>query len=425
MRRLIAIHKNPMDLYSVKIKRSSMQRLSSLLRPLLLLSLALSFVKAKGQDTTGPQWGGSAKFVNNLNRSAPLTIGMYGEAHFNRPMGDRRYNGQLDVHRLVPFIGYNFSDKTSLFTEIEIEHVEEIYVEQAFLEHRLGRAINFRGGLLLVPMGIINEYHEPTTFNSVERPMMDHDIVPTTWRELGAGFSGNIRSLSLNYQIYALNGFKSYAGGKGTLGGADGLRGGRQKGASSFASYPNVSGKVEYYGIKGLKVGLSGYYGKTQSSYYNGLEKDEKNLSRADSTVVGVAMVGADFRYQHGGFRARGQYILSKHQNTAAYNEFTGQNLGSSMYGYYVGAGYDLMQLSDKTASRELLLFGRYSDFDTHAAVENGERNKAFHRKSITFGVNYDLADGAVLKLDYQMIQSEGEENPPDMLNAGIGFWFY
>ena len=88
---------------------------------------------------------------------------------------------------------------------------------------------------MLVPMGIVNEYHEPTTFNGTNRPSMDKSIIPTTWRELGIGVSGKFNSLSLGYQAYIFNGFQTTTSdGKGVitggkLGGSSGLRGGRQK----------------------------------------------------------------------------------------------------------------------------------------------------------------------------------------------------
>ena len=93
---------------------------------------------------------------------------------------------------------------------IEMEHVKEIYVEQAFLNYGVSDNFSIKGGLLLVPMGIINEYHEPTTYNGVERPSLNNKLVPTTWREMGIGATGRINSMSLKYQAYIMNGFVSY-----------------------------------------------------------------------------------------------------------------------------------------------------------------------------------------------------------------------
>jgi len=140
---------------------------------------------------------------NTLNQwsedsGGKLLLGGYAGIHYNQPLGgDIRQNGNLDIHRLVLLFGYKFNKKTAFYTEIEYEHVSEVYVEQAFFNHKLNNYINLRGGLLLIPMGIINEYHEPTTFYGVERPLLDKHIVPTTWREIGAGISGNIQEASL------------------------------------------------------------------------------------------------------------------------------------------------------------------------------------------------------------------------------------
>ena len=156
---------------------------------------------------------------------------------------------------MVLFFGYHFNDRTTFVTEIEAEHVKEFSIEQAFVNYNINPAINFRAGLLLIPMGIVNEYHEPTTFNGVERPNSDKYIIPSTWREIGAGLAGKLEFAAVRYQFYVVNGFNGYDSG-GTFRGTDGLRKGRQKGAESTMSSPNLSAKVDFYGINGLKVGF-------------------------------------------------------------------------------------------------------------------------------------------------------------------------
>ena len=111
-----------------------------------------------------------------------LNIGGYAQIDFNLESRDGTIhnNGRLDVHRLVTFIGYNFDDKTSFISELEFEHVSEVYVEQAFLDYRFKDNISLNTGLMLIPMGIQNLYHEPPTFNGVERTNVDKYIIPTT-----------------------------------------------------------------------------------------------------------------------------------------------------------------------------------------------------------------------------------------------------
>ena len=381
-----------------------------------------------GTDTTTNEPLNSAQNILSGNSGKRVTLGTYAQIDYNQPINDTSYsNGKMDVHRLVIFMGYKFNDRAHFVSEIEIEHVKELYVEQAFLNYKITDKINFRGGLMLIPMGIINEYHEPTTYNGVERPNMDGKIVPTTWREMGAGFSGNLDDISLKYQLYAVNGFNSYNGGA-TLRGSDGFRKGRQKGAESFISSPNFSGKVDYYGIRGLKIGAAGYFGNTQSTAYNGILRSDTTqaMERADSTVLGIAMFGLDARFNYKALQMRGQFVMANIDNSNAYNVYNSKDLGSSMMGYYGELGYDVLSLIKKDAKERVVLFGRYEFYDTHNSVAGDlEKNDSYARTDITLGVNYHVANGAVIKGDYQMFSNEAEGNEPSsQLNFGIGVWF-
>ena len=359
-----------------------------------------------------------------------LTVGGYGEVHYNQPLSSKiRHNGELDVHRVVMLFGYNFNSRTHFITEIEFEHVNEISIEQAFLQHRLNNFIQFRAGLLLIPMGIINEYHEPTTFNGVERPMIDTYIAPTTWREIGFGFTGNVFPASLRYQLYLVNGFNSYNG-SGLLSGEKGFRKGRQKGAESFISSPNITGKIEYYGIRGLNVGVSGYFGNTQSPLYDGINKnDNVAMAKADSSVVGISMVGIDARYTSGGLQLRGQYYLTGISNTLQYNSFTANNgelndLGKSMNGFYVEAAYNIFATMPSITT-QLIPFVRLEQFDTHHKVDDTiVRKKQYHSSVITTGLTFKLTRGAVLKADMQLVKTAADANFSKVFNAGFGVMF-
>jgi len=360
-----------------------------------------------------------------LKNNKGFTIGGYGQLDYNQPISSTTMNnGTLDVHRLVMLFGYNFNEYLKFVSEIEYEHVNEVFVEQAFLQYKLNNYINLRGGLMLIPMGIINEYHEPPTFNGVERPMVDKYIAPTTWRELGLGISGNIIEASLKYQLYVVNGFNGYDG-NATLNGKNGLRKGRQKGADSYISSPNFTGKVEYYGIRGLNIGLSGYLGKTQSTAYDKLERnDDIVIKSADSTVVGVSMVGLDLRYQLKGLALRGQLIYSSLDNTTAYNQKLSSDLGSEMIGYYVEVAYDVFSLTDKFKS-QLIPFVRYEVYDTHFKVEdNIVKNDAYYNTFITAGISWKITPKVVVKSDYQFYKSNSDNEYSQMFNAGIGLMF-
>jgi hypothetical protein len=364
-----------------------------------------------------------------LKTKGNLKLGGYGGVHYNQPIsGDFRNNGKLDVHRFVMMMGYQFNSRTQFVTELEFEHVKEIYVEQMFLQYKLNDFVNLRGGLLLAPMGIVNLYHEPTVYHGVERPMLSHDIAPTTWREIGIGASGLILPAFLKYQVYVMNGFKSFDNGTAQIGGASGMRGGRQKAAESFMSSPNLAGRIEYFGIGGLNVGLSGYFGKTQSTLYDGIEKgDEAALARADSSVVQISMVGVDARYSYQGFELTGQLYYNALGNTDEYNAFTsnkgGGDLGSSMFGYYVDLGYDV--LKNAPTQQQLIPFVRYSNFDTHHTVsENINENNAYQKDVITTGLSLFLDNGAVVKADMQFVKDGSGDEFAKTFNAGFGIMF-
>ncbi len=364
-----------------------------------------------------------------LSKDSRLTIGGYAQIDYNQPFGEEfKQNGKLDVHRLVMLLGYRFSDRVQFVSELEYEHVKEVFVEQAFLQVKINNFMNFRGGLMLTPMGIINEYHEPTTFNGVERPAIDNKIAPTTWREIGFGLQGNILPATIKYQAYITNGFNGFDG-EAKLNGSKGLRSGRQKGAESFISSPNFAGKIEYYGIKGLNIGFSGYFGKTQSTLYNGINKDDDAaIATADSSVVGVSMIGVDARYNVGGLQLRGQYYLTSLSNTKEYNEFTANanglnDLGSSMSGYYIEAGYNVFKSIN--AKSELIPFVRYEQYNTHSTVEDIlVKNNAYNNNIITAGVSWKLTPKAALKADMQFIKNEASDKYAKQFNAGVAVMF-
>jgi hypothetical protein len=329
------------------------------------------------------QINGYQRILQNLE-AVPngMTFGGYAEILYNQPQSA---NGEIDVKRLILLFGYKFDDRTQFVTEVEYEHVKEVYIEQAFVNYAINNSLNIRAGLMLVPMGIINEYHEPTTFNGVERPSMDNKLVPTTWREIGIGLAGRSDALSLRYQAYLFNGFLSHDGTQGLIKGSNGLRSGRQKGAESVFSTPNLSLKADFYGINGLRLGVSSYFGKTQAV--------DEVVSSAGSTV-GIAMLGLDARYSYRKFTARGQYIFSTLSDASSYNRFSGRDLGKRMTGFYIEGAYNVLPISYR---QRLFAFVRYEDFDTHAAVpDNVLKNPAFHRQEVTTGLSYHLAPGVV-----------------------------
>jgi hypothetical protein len=381
-----------------------------------VLFASMTYAQTSQDSINDPQKQlNAAQRILSGNYGRAVTVSAYGEITYNQP---ESLNGELDIQRLVLLFGYKFDDKTQFITEVEIEHTEEVFVEQAFVNHNIADNLSLRGGLMLVPMGMVNEYHEPTTFNGVERPAVDHDIVPPTWRERGGGVAGRFPEASIGYQAYIFNGFKSTANDDGDvtgfLKGSNGLRGGRQKAIKSTVDSPTFSTKVEYYGFPGLRLGVSGYFGKTQAA---------DDVEDIDGANIGVSMLGFDARYAKKRFTARGQFIYAALKDTEAYNNLTSRDLGSALMGYYAEVAYNLLPLDKE---QRLFAFTRYENYDTHAETAGSlSRNDAYNRTDVTTGLSYHIAPGVVIKGDYQFRSNNAENSDVNnRLNFGIGVWF-
>jgi hypothetical protein len=171
---------------------------------------------------------------------------------------------------------------------------------------------------------------------------------------------------------------------------------------------------VEYYGFPGFRLGLSGYFGKTQA---------DDDVEGLDGANIGISMVGFDARYAYRKFTARGQFIYASLSDTEAYNNLTGNDLGSALMGYYGEVAYNLLPLR---ASQRLFAFTRIENYDTHASTDGTlTRNDAYNRTDITTGLSYHIAPGVVVKGDYQFRDNNVESgNVDNRLNFGLGVWF-
>lgn len=383
-----------------------------MLRFLGILFLVVIGVTSEAQTTINFQ-------ENAENR---LYIRLYAHVDYNQKLETGiRHAGKMDVHRLVTLFGYQFGRNTQFVSEIEVEHVKEIFVEQAFVKHRLTKGISVRAGLMLVPMGFVNEMHEPTFFYSVERPLLDKVIIPTTWREIGIGISGLINDLDLKYQLYLFNNPLGYDNGA-QVEGSKGFRSARQKGAESVISaLPGLSGQIEYYGIDNFKLGLSAYHGKTNTTLINEFpEISIETEELIDSSTVTMTMATVHTSFNVSQWTLRGQYTFANYANTLAYNEFGDSDVPEMMHGLYFVAAYDLLKSQNIT----LEPFFRFSHLNNHLRVnESVQKNTALSQNIYTMGVNYKPHPGVVFKLDYQFY-NKGDDSRFRQFNAGIGVWF-
>ena len=177
--------------------------------------------------------------------------------------------------------------------------------------------------------------------------------------------------------------------------------------------------------MRSLKLGLAGYFGKSQSSLFDGLDETDKfAVATADSSQVDIAMIGFDARYNRRGLELRGQYIFADLGNTDQYNAFTGNDLGGALQGYYVEAGYNVLSFFDKK-SDQLVPFVRYENYNTHQKTDGGlEKNDAYNVSEITTGIGWRIGNGAVLKADVQFIKTAAADKARKQFNMGVGVWF-
>ncbi len=363
--------------------------------------------------------------------AAQTTIGGYAEMHFTRAMpesGDT--NTQLDFHRLVLFVAHRFSDKVQFYTELEVEHAfsgegkpGQIGLEQAFVDYKIaGDKLAVRTGIVLVPMGIINQWHEPPVFNGVERPAVDKNIIPSTWREGGIGLVGS-PAPGLNFELYlvgGLNASKFSAGG--------GVRGGRQAVAKSRADGLALTGRLEYEPELGWVIGGSFYAGISGSNAAPFLDAagDDLNL---DVPVVGGSL---DMRRRYKGIEARaviaGFAIGDTRQLRGAVDgagDPSGADVGSKILGGYAELGYDVLRLTG-TRTDQLVPFARFERYDTMYRVDGRARTDADDARGVTdlvFGMTYRPVPQLAFKGDVILRRPDGASGTT-LLSLGFGTMF-
>lgn len=330
-----------------------------------------------------------------------VSIGGYGELDYQAVDGERN---EFDLHRVILYVGYKFSEHWVLNTEIEYEHAgEEVSIEFLTLDYLHGEAINGRVGLLLVPMGFLNELHEPTTYLSTDRPQTETRILPSTWRENGIGVFGDAGPIS--YRAYLVNGFDATGFSK------DGLRGGRQGGDESLAEDFAVVLRADYTEMPGMLFGASVYAG--------GAGQEQAGLGDTDTTIWEVH---AEARWR--GLWLRGLFAMASVDDVAALNAAGGlsgsDSVGERLEGGYAEVAYDVMQAIDASSPVAVRPFARFESVDTQAEVPGGfSSDSATDFDLLTFGVMVQPNDHLVFKLDYQ-----DWDDGADRFSASVGYVF-
>ena len=346
------------------------------------------------------------------------TIGGYGEVHFNNATGPDT-PGRVNVSRFVVFLAHSFSERLAFRSELELEDARieggeeggEVALEQLYLDYTLSPAATLRAGLVLPPIGIINETHEPPTFNGVERPAFDHDVIPSTWRDIGVGMVGSIPGSSgLNYRVYLLNGLVAEG-----FSAEEGIREGRQEGHDASFANPSVTGRLEW-ARPGLRIGGSFWYG--------GSSADDPALGSGTFDNA-VALVSADARYDVGPFMFRGVVANVSISDVEEINSAFGGSVGSRIAGGYVEGAYNLLAALSPASIQRLNAFIRHERYNTQAGVPDGvTREDALARRITTFGLSYKPVYNVVFKGDYQLRRNRAGVGEDEQLALGVGYQF-
>lgn len=322
------------------------------------------------------------------------TIGGYGEMHYNN-LDNQKSGGddktELDFHRFVLFFGHEFSEDIRLFSELELEHSisgddqeGEVELEQAYIEFDLPRQTSAKGGLFLMPVGILNETHEPTTFYGVERNPVEKNIIPSTWWEGGALLNARLDN-GFSFDLAATSGLKTDK---------FDIRKGRQKVSKADASDLAVTGRVLWRGLPGIELGLTANYQENLAE--DGIKKTPATLFEAHTVI------------ERGPFGLRALYARWDLDSSAA--EVDGKD---EQYGFYVEPSYQF--------NEQLGFFARYNEWNTSDGSD-ALTDGTFEQWDA--GINYWPHPNVVLKFDYQNQDVPDGENEFDGFNLGIGYNF-
>ncbi|HKL49299.1 MAG TPA: hypothetical protein VJ882_06555 [Desulfuromonadales bacterium] len=354
-----------------------------------------SAVSGESEYTSSFGLGPAASKVYKQNRG--LSIGGYGEGHFTNLVSDKNgENDTADMLRAILYVGYKFSDNIVLNTEIEIEHADEIYAEMVALDFLLHDKFNLRTGLLLTPVGITNELHEPTLYHGNDRPYVERQVIPSTWREMGIGAFGELAE-GLEYKLYAMNGLQ------GSDFTSKGLRGGRQKGSKAKADDWALVGSLSYEPALGLNLGGSVYLG----------DSGQKEVFDANGNEVDVFTeiyeVHAQYKVSGVELKALGSVVQIDD------NEFIGADVPEEITGWYGEIAYDILPLIAPGTSQYLAPFYRYENVD----YKGNDEDVSLY----TAGISYKPIPNVVLKADYRNFNKD-TGTKADELNLGFGYIF-
>lgn len=394
-----------------------------------------------------------------------LSVGGYGEVALSRNFYSdhvSRYSladehkkdpshGRFDIPHAVIYLGYDFGKGWTMGTEIEFEHggvgmayekedeeggeweqeVEkggEVELEQFWIQKSFGRWANIKAGHIVVPVGLNNAYHEPLNFFTVYRPEGENTVLPSTWHQTGVSFWG--RTKGWRYELQFLAGLNS-----------DNFTntGWINKGPGTptegeIATKYGTALRIDNYCIKGLRIGLSGYYGHAIGNSY------PNNKDGAESKYKGVVAIGAiDFTYNNYNWIVRGQadygYLSDAKQLKYFTNRLNGLSpfhhsafVSKNAFAYGIEAGYNVFSQIEKLrqANQKMYLFGRYEHYNPYASKTKNTSYDYTNVQRMAVGINYYPVKQIVVKAEYSHRFLKSQYNNEPAINIGVAYegWF-
>lgn len=424
----------------------------------------MSAALVAGLATASAQTVAADSVMQHVNGKR-LSVGGYGEVAMSRnfysdhvsrySLADEHKNdpshGRFDIPHAVIYLGYDFGKGWTMGTEIEFEHggvgmayekedeeggeweqeVEkggEVELEQFWIQKSFGRWANIKAGHIVVPVGLNNAYHEPLNFFTVYRPEGENTVLPSTWHQTGVSFWG--RTKGWRYELQFLAGLNS-----------DNFTntGWINKGPGTptegeIATKYGTALRIDNYCIKGLRIGLSGYYGHAIGNSY------PNNKDGAESKYKGVVAIGAiDFTYNNYNWIVRGQadygYLSDAKQLKYFTNRLNGLSpfhhsafVSKNAFAYGIEAGYNIFSQIEKLRqdNQKLYLFGRYEHYNPYASKTKNTSYDYTNVQRMAVGINYYPVKQIVVKAEYSHRFLKSQYNNEPAINIGVAYegWF-
>ena len=425
-----------------------------------LMSAAL----VAGLATASAQTVAADSVMQHVNGKR-LSVGGYGEVAMSRNFYSdhvSRYSladehkkdpshGRFDIPHAVIYLGYDFGKGWTMGTEIEFEHggvgmayekedeeggeweqeVEkggEVELEQFWIQKSFGRWANIKAGHIVVPVGLNNAYHEPLNFFTVYRPEGENTVLPSTWHQTGISFWGKTKGwryelqflAGLNSDNFTNTGWINKGPGTPTEG--------------EIATKYGTALRIDNYSIKGLRIGLSGYYGHAIGNSY------PNNKDGAESKYKGVVAIGAiDFTYNNYNWIVRGQadygYLSDAKQLKYFTNRLNGLSpfhhsafVSKNAFAYGIEAGYNVFSQIEKLRqdNQKLYLFGRYEHYNPYASKTKNTSYDYTNVQRMAVGINYYPVKQIVVKAEYSHRFLKSQYNNEPAINIGVAYegWF-